>query len=103
LTSFRLRQNGGCFDYLEIKVLEVVSKCQIAFESPACQRDFASDPLLKVLNKRSPMKKRSPPHILADEHFNPPAAEQRSYSAGGGLDGVLKPLLIKRWMTYELP
>jgi hypothetical protein len=76
LTSFRLRQNGGCFDYLEIKVLEVVSKCQIAFESPACQRDFASDPLLKVLNKRSPMKKRSPPQILADEHLsevcNPP-------------------------------
>jgi hypothetical protein len=48
-------------------------------------------------------EKASPPHILADEHFNPPAAEQRSYSAGGGLDGVLKPLLIKRWMTYELP
>ena len=33
------------------------------------------------------MKKRSPPHFLADEHFNPPAAQQRSYSAGGGLDG----------------
>jgi len=39
------------------------------------------------------MKKRRPPHILADEHFNPPAAEPRSYSAGGGLDAVLKQLL----------
>jgi hypothetical protein len=36
-------------------------------------------------------EKASPPHILADEHFNPPAAEQRSYRT---LDGVLKPLLI---------
>jgi hypothetical protein len=36
------------------------------------------------------MKKRSSPHIPADEHFNPPPAEQRSYSAEGGLDGVLK-------------
>jgi hypothetical protein len=30
-------------------------------------------------NKREPTKKRSPPHILADEHFkeahNPPAAD----------------------------
>jgi hypothetical protein len=37
------------------------------------------------------MKKRSPPHILADEHFkengNPPSADYRA------LDGVLKPLL----------
>jgi hypothetical protein len=40
------------------------------------------------------MKKRSPPHFLADEHFNPPAAEQRRDSAGGGLDGVLKRFLI---------
>ena len=35
--------------------------------------------------------RRSPPNFLTDEHFNPSAAEQRSYSAGGGLDGVLKP------------
>jgi hypothetical protein len=27
------------------------------------------------------VKKRSPPHILADEHFYPPSAEQRNYSA----------------------
>jgi hypothetical protein len=37
------------------------------------------------------MKKRSPPHILADEHFeeacNPPAADYQT------LDGVLKPPL----------
>jgi hypothetical protein len=36
------------------------------------------------------MKKRSLPHILAGEHFNPPSAEQRKYQT---LDGVLKPLL----------
>jgi hypothetical protein len=42
--------------------------------------------------KRRPVKKRSPPHILADEHFNPPSAEQRSYRA---LDTVLKPLLAE--------
>jgi hypothetical protein len=50
--------------------------------------------MLDVLNKRSPMNKRSPSHILADEHFDPPAAEQRGYSARGGLDGVLKSLLV---------
>jgi hypothetical protein len=26
-------------------------------------------------NKREPRQKRSPPHILADEHFNPPPAD----------------------------
>jgi len=36
------------------------------------------------------MKKRSPPHILADEHFDPPAAEQRSYRTP---DRVLKPVM----------
>jgi hypothetical protein len=45
-----------------------------------------------VLSKREPMKKRSPPQILADEHFNPPSAEQRSYRT---LDGAFKPLLRK--------
>jgi hypothetical protein len=38
------------------------------------------------------MKKRSPPHFLADEHFNPPAAEQSATNIGG-LGGVFKPLL----------
>ena len=46
-------------------------------------------------------KKRSPPHILADEHFNPPAAEQHNFSAGGGRDKVLKPHL-KMVMTDTL-
>ena len=41
------------------------------------------------------MKKRIPPHILADENFNPPAVEQHSYSAGGAPDGVLQGLLCK--------
>jgi hypothetical protein len=54
----------------------VVSKRQIAFESPAKKRDFT--PIFtKIIefNKRRPMKKRSPPHYLADEHFNPPEAD----------------------------
>jgi hypothetical protein len=38
------------------------------------------------------LNKHSPPHILADEQFCSPPAEQRSYSAAGGLDRVLKPL-----------
>jgi hypothetical protein len=37
------------------------------------------------------MKKRSPPRILADE---PSRGLHCSYSAGGGLDGVLKPFLF---------
>jgi hypothetical protein len=43
---------------------------------------------LRSRARRRPMKRRSPPHILADEHFNTSSAEQRSYSAGGGLDGA---------------
>jgi hypothetical protein len=43
------------------QILEVVSKLQIAFESPASLRDFAYYPKkINVLNKRRPMKKRSP-------------------------------------------
>jgi hypothetical protein len=46
------------------------------------------------------MKKRSPPSILVDEHFeevcNPPSADYRT------LDGVLKPLLIKLSKTFLL-
>jgi hypothetical protein len=47
----------------------VVSKCQIAFESPASERDFASDFQFKALSRSGPMKKRSPPHVLAGEYF----------------------------------
>ena len=67
----------------------MVSKRQIAFESPAIKRDFTSI-FIKIIefNKRRPMKKRSPPHILADE---PSKGLQRSYRM---LDGVLKPLLL---------
>jgi len=32
---------------------------------------------LKV--RRRPMKKPSPPHILADEHFDPPEADQMGF------------------------
>ena len=42
-------------------LLEVVSKSQIAFESPAWQRDFTSIFMkIREFNKRRPMKKRSP-------------------------------------------
>jgi len=38
-----------------------------------------------VLSKQKPTQKRSPPHILADEHFkevfNPPAADYRVLDA----------------------
>jgi hypothetical protein len=72
--------------------VEMVLKPQIAFESPAKKRDFTPI-FIKIIefNKRRPMKKRSPPHILTDE---PSRGLQRSYSAGGGLDGVLKLFLI---------
>jgi hypothetical protein len=56
-------------------------------------RDFASDIFsLRCPARRPADRKRSPPHILADEHFNSRDNPPRILADYRTLDGVLKPL-----------
>jgi hypothetical protein len=83
--------------------MEVVSKAQIMFESPAIQRGFTPI-LIKIMefNKRPADWKRSPPHILADKYFNLRGNPPRIVADYRTLDGVLKPLLSDSGKSHKL-
>ena len=83
--------------------MEVVSKSQIMFESPAIQRGFTPI-LIKIMefNKCPADWKRSPPHILADEYFNLRDNPPRILADYRALDGVLKPLLGDSGEAHKL-
>jgi hypothetical protein len=71
--------------------VEVVSKPQIRFKGPAVIGGISDLLSSKLLSLRTAgrSRKRSSPHYLADEHFNPPGAEQCSCRI---FDGVLNHL-----------
>jgi hypothetical protein len=92
--------NNLAFDKLTIFLYRSGIKTSDRVQEPRhYRRDFTSI-FIKIMefNKRRPMKKLGPPYILAGEHFSlrdiPPQI-LADYSAGGGPDGVLKPLQEK--------